>query len=132
MNTDTFDYSDIDELKKALIGRSIEKVESTDLGSYHGEVKLTLDNGDVLTAYEADGGCACSNGCFDLTPKLERSGTILNVEIDDPEGGNGDGFGQIKLFIYTELGKQEALVSEGGDNGYYGWGYALSLKTKES
>lgn len=127
------EYNEVDKLREALVGRAITAVHTNKLGTYHGEVNLVLDNGDILTAYEADGGCACNNGCFNLTPHVQNSGMILGVDQVE-ESGEYSEEGVIRLFIYTELGKQEILTSEGQDNGYYGWGYYLNLKstTKEN
>lgn len=126
-DTGAIEYNDQERIKSALVGRSIVATHSKDLNTYSGEVDLVLDNGDILTAYEADGGCACNNGCFNLEPKLSSTSTIMNVEVIE-ESDKYDG-GVIRLFVYTELGKQELLTSEGTDNGYYGWGYHLYLKT---
>ena len=35
---------------------------------------------------------------------------------------------KIRLFVYDELGKHTLIQSEGSDNGYYGWGYYLSVE----
>lgn len=123
------EYNDVDALKEALVGREILGFVSEGLGTYRGSVQIQLDNGDVLTGWEADGGCACSNGCFDLTQPEAPKGTVMNVEVEETEDGYESG--TIRLFVYTEFGRTNILESSGSDNGYYGWGYHLTLNKKE-
>jgi hypothetical protein len=131
------EYNDVDTLKKLLVGRSITATSSEgDPGSYYRTIDFTLDNGMVLRAHATDGGCACSNGCFTVEPNPEDIvGTIMNVEVaEDLEYGSiGDGEATIRLFVYSDLDTRQALVtSQGGDNGYYGWGFWLSVVTPEA
>jgi hypothetical protein len=172
-------------------------------GDYDKVIEYHLDNGAVLRAHAADGGCGCSNGCFtvelddenqrkligatilavdlkeytqeyrELTPAevAERTlsdGTTRDVTIIKPwnskketpfgyvadteiePGSMRDGSSVIKLFVYTDLQQSTQLpnalvpadgvkhenlevavplvTSEGGDNGYYGWGFSLSIE----
>lgn len=100
-------------------------------------IEYTLDDGTVLSAYETDGGCACSNGCFsvELGEDTERrliGATIMSVRteerledsygaIDDPdkvkvfvdgEGEGGYGSAEMFVFVYTDLHPPVARIGE--------------------
>jgi hypothetical protein len=134
------EYTDVKALREALVGKQIVSTVGTG-GDYPADVKFVLDDGSILTAHSTDGGCACSNGCFDVKPQNNVRGTILNVEIretlqtwdgspmrDITPGSVSDGGATISVFVYTELGESLLLTSEGGDNGYYGWGFWLDVQ----
>lgn len=138
------DYSDVDKLKAALVGRSI--VSTTSQGSdYDRVLTFVLDDGTLLKAHATDGGCACSNGCFTVAPGNVAKGTITNVEVEEiasswsSDGGKrvepgsiSDGEAKIRVFVYGDLGQQVLVESEGSDNGYYGWGFWLSVEKPEA
>lgn len=144
-DNESIEYTDEDALKAALIGRSIKDTFSTGHG-YSEVITFVLDDGTHLKAHAQDGGCACSNGCFDVTAVDSIKGTILNVEVaefanvwdrDSREyrdgeiepGSISDGSSTIRIFVYTDLiGKATLVESTGGDNGYYGWGFWLSVE----
>ncbi len=139
-------------------------------------IEYHLDDGSILRAHAADGGCACSNGCFtvDISDVIRErliGATIMNVQteevaseykqVEDPETGqmvwsevevpgkeiDHDSGGFLRLFVYADLaessgqsGTGEAeeklpmVESAGADNGYYGWGYHITIerpKTEE-
>lgn len=147
-NDSAIDYTDTERIREALVGRSIvgQEVEGSD---YRKVITFTLDDGTKLRAHATDGGCACSNGCFTVNTEVTASGTILGVEMEERASGyrynheSGayehfedepveprsirDGSAVIRLFIYDELGKHTLVTSKGGDNGYYGWGYYLTI-----
>lgn len=138
------DYSDVEKLREVLIGKRVQSVRSVGDG-FAKTIEYDL-GGVVLVAHATDGGCACSNGCFTVDTELESlAGTIMNVEVeeraipwawDSKEGGVieprsiSSGSAVIRIFVYTDLGKSELVKSEGGDNGYYGWGFWLSVEPK--
>lgn len=122
-------------------------------GEYDDVIEYHFSDGLTLRAHAHDGGCGCSNGCFsvalpeDAGEKLIGS-TIMNVSVEErttewsyPEGdiekvivdGKGetpsDGSSTIRVFAYLPgLDEPAVLVeSEGGDNGYYGWGFHFSI-----
>lgn len=140
---DAIDYTEIDKLKAALVGRSITETIGAG-GDYPAEIAFVLDDGSRLIAHATDGGCACTNGCFSVAPGSAARGTILNVEVSesvDSWGSAGtqavqpgsvtDGSSTIRVFVYTELGKSTLIKSEGSDNGYYGWGFWLNVETPD-
>lgn len=141
-DAEAIQYTDVDKLREILVGRSITSTLSEG-SEYDRVLSFVLDNGSILKAHAADGGCACSNGCFSVDNPDRVTGTILNVEIEEIErrysdddkpvtpGSLSDGEAVIRLFVYDELGKHTLVQSEGGDNGYYGWGYHLSLQLPE-
>lgn len=141
-DADAIEYTDVDAIKTALVGRQIVGREG-DGGDYPEKIRYLLDDGTALVASAADGGCACSNGCFDVQHQNDVSGTILNVEVrevtdqweNQPRpvqlGSISDGSGKISVFVYTELGEHLLLTPEGGDNGYYGWGFWLNVERPE-
>ncbi len=136
-------YFDIDKLGEVLIGKRISGVRNVGEGTSK-TIEFDL-GGVVLVAHATDGGCSCSNGCFTVDTELTGvDATILNVEIEERAddywtGGEGgviepgsisNGSAVIRIFVYTELGKSELVKSEGSDNGYYGWGFWLSVVPK--
>lgn len=129
-------YNDVDEIKKELVGHRIIHTASKDLDTYHGVVEFTLDNGRVFVVEEAEGGCACSNGCFNVANPETTDQIITNVEFEEKDkydnsygsAANRDGEAIIKLFVYADQIKTELIRSEGGDNGYYGWGYNIHVR----
>lgn len=134
------EYTDVEALKEALVGREVLHVTESGEG-YQKVLTFVLDDGTLLKAHATDGGCACSNGCFTVDTGTLPLGTILNVEVaeegeeygwDAPrviEPGSLDyGSTTIRIFVYTELGRNTLVESEGGDNGYYGWGFWLSVE----
>lgn len=129
MSEKTIEYDDIDAIRGVLEGRKIVSSEHKNLGSYNGTIRFTLDNGTVLVASEADGGCACENGCFTLEKPEIPDNVITRVEFAESKGGWGEG--HIEIFVFTESGKFTIIDSEGSDNGYYGWGYTLHIEEIE-
>lgn len=138
------EYTNVDDLKTALVGRSIVSIVSEG-ADYDKVVSFVLDDGSIVKAHATDGGCGCTNGCFTVASGEPVRGTIMNVEltetVSDYDYDNGrdiertvepgsidDGSAVIRLFVYTDLDDKQLLVeSEGGDNGYYGWGFWLSV-----
>lgn len=118
-------YDNVGELKKLLVGHRIVKIEES---MYEGNdaIRFTLDNNVQLIAVEAHGCGGCYNGWWPVNTSAKPGGVIMNVEIDEVDGDGG--LTEIKCFIYTELGKQTLIESEGTDNGYYGWGYYLYVE----
>lgn len=120
---------------------------------YDDVIEYHFADGLTLRAHAHDGGCGCSNGCFSVAISDEArqrliGATIMNVSVEErttewtyPEGdvekvivdGKGqtpsDGSSTIKVFAYLPgLDEPAVLVeSEGGDNGYYGWGFHFSI-----
>jgi len=150
--SERIDYYDIEKIRAALVGRSIVNTLSEG-DKYDRVLTFVLDDGTLLRAHATDGGCGCSNGCFTVDPGDTVRGTILNVEVEErplkfdftfglasdaekegdpyPPGSEEYGSAVIRVFVYTELGQQTLLSSEGGDNGYYGWGFWLDVVREE-
>lgn len=142
-DTAAIEYTDVESIRKALIGRSVVHTRGSG-GDYPATVTFVLDDGTKLTAHATDGGCACTNGCFSVRPGNVPRGTITNVVVreavetwgeDRPAqvepGSVSDGSATIEVFVYADLGEQVLLTSQGGDNGYYGWGFWLSVDRPE-
>lgn len=138
---DVIEYTEVDKLKSALVGRSIVSTITTGGSDMNRVITFVLDDGSLLKAHATDGGCACSNGCFTVEPGNVIQGTITNVEVtetlqtwDGTEGTEvtpgsiSDGSAILRVFVYGDLGKQLLVESEGGDNGYYGWGFWLNVE----
>lgn len=139
-----FKYTEVDQIKNALVGRSIIDTISEGIG-YNRVLTFVLDDGTRLKAHATDGGCGCSNGCFTVKPASVVRGTITNVvvnEIVNDYTGNGpcevepgsvsDGESVISIFVYADMGQQVLVESSGVDNGYYGWGFWFSVERPES
>lgn len=131
--TTYIEYDDSESIRRALVGTRIVSAVANGIGTddYDGTISIALDNGKFLVAAESHGGCACSNGCFDLN-LAERlpDGVITNAEVVETlsDGVIGNGESTIRLFVYTDDTKTELFSSTGGDNGYYGWGYSLFVQ----
>lgn len=143
-DNDAIEYTDADRIKAALIGRSITSTLSEG-SDYQRVLTFVLDDGTLLKAHATDGGCACSNGCFSVEPGNVPKGIITNVVVkeyaadwDDKITGevelgkNTSESGVIRIFVYADLGEQLLVESKGGDNGYYGWGFWLSVEKVEA
>lgn len=147
-NEPQIEYTNIEKIKAALVGRSIVATE-TEGESYSRVISFKLDDGTTLKAHATDGGCGCTNGCFTVDNPDSITGTILNVEVSEEAqtydyaarenerkqvtpGSISDGEATIRIYVYTEIGKATLIESEGGDNGYYGWGFWLSVDTAEA
>lgn len=136
MTTTDIEYDDVLALKSALVGREIVSVlkgkrSTWDIGMVD-TIEFVLDNGTVLEVEETSGGCACSNGCFSVgTAVTEHRSVITDVRVaeDYEYGSDRDGSATITLSIYSEGIPTVLVESQGGDNGYYGWGYAVRLKS---
>ncbi|GAA4762341.1 DUF7448 domain-containing protein [Microbacterium gilvum] len=138
------EYTDAEKIRQALVGRSIVSTISEG-EEYKRVLSFVLDDGTLLKAHATDGGCSCTNGCFSVEPVASVAGTILNVEVKEFEESYGseakeitpgsitDGGATIQIFVYTDLaaGGHVLVESEGQDNGYYGWGFWLSVHTPE-
>jgi len=133
------EYTDVEKIRAALVGKSIVSTlsEGADVNRV---LSFVLDDGTILKAHATDGGCACSNGCFTVEPVSAVRGTITNVDVKEysqtwdgtegepvEPGSMSDGSAVIRIFVYSDLGEQILMQSEGGDNGYYGWGFWLSV-----
>lgn len=135
-------YDDQAALRELLVGRRIvETRKSTaktwDWSDEMDSIEFVLDDGQVLKAIATDGGCACSNGCWSVeSPDVVAPDQVItSVEtVEDLDGEysvHGDGGATLRLFVYAAGIRTEIVRSEGGDNGYYGWGYALLVETPE-
>lgn len=142
-DNDAIEYSDVKKIKDALVGKSIISTlsEGRDLERV---LTFVLDDGSLLKAHATDGGCACTNGCFTVEPGNVVRGTITNVEVEEfadswestgkvkvAPGSVSYGEARINVFVYSDLGRQLLVSSEGNDNGYYGWGFWLSVQKPE-
>jgi hypothetical protein len=142
MSARSIGYDDQLALRELLVGRRIvETRKSTAKAeSWSDEmnaVEFVLDDGQVLKAIATDGGCACSNGCWSVenpdvvAPDQIITGVETAEDLDGEWSTHGDGSATLRLFVYAAGIKSEIVRSEGGDNGYYGWGYALLVETPE-
>jgi hypothetical protein len=135
MNETQIDYNDTTALRAALVGRRIVETrkgvvkEGWDKGM--DSIEFVLDDGTILEAREADGGCACTNGCWSVeAPAEPPTSVITNVEVVDEKDSEWSESATLRMFVYAEgiPTATELIRSEGGDNGYYGWGYHVYVK----
>lgn len=142
-----FEYTDVAKLKSALVGRSILSILSE--GDYEERtLSFVLDDGTVLRAHSGEGCGGCGNGWFPVNLGRQVTGTIMNVRVGEEEitytnypefeteaikpGSITDGESRIRVYVYTELEEGVLIESEGGDNGYYGWGFWLDVQGVQS
>jgi len=125
------DYNDIDRLRKIMVGRRIvETRKGVDNGM--DSLEFVLDNGTILQALEAFGGC-CENGCWTVdAPNDAPTQVITDVEVVDDYLDDWQSEATLRMFIYAEGIKTEIVRSEGTDNGYYGWGYHVFVTEKSA
>ena len=126
-----YEFGDYDEeatskeaVSKLLVGRTVVKVS---------EDTLELDNG-VQLYVEGNEGCGgCSEGHYNLDALNEVANAIMSVEFSETEEEGRWGFDQdvFRIFVYTEFEKATLLEVSGHDNGYYGRGYSINVRTKE-
>jgi hypothetical protein len=134
-------YDDETKLAEVLVGRRIVEIRKgktpPDEDWYRSgamdQIEYVLDDGTVLEARETDGGCGCSNGCWSVAaPDVAPDQVITSVEtveeLDGEWSSHGDGEATLRLFVYADQVKTELVTSQGGDNGCYGWGYALYVR----
>lgn len=125
----SLEYNDVEQMKQVLVGRRIVSTKATDLDTYRGQIEFTLDDGHVFVAEEADGGCACSNGCFNVANPETTDQVITDVQfVEEPESPVTDYLATLRLFVYADQIKTELVRSQGTDNGYYGWGYHVTVR----
>jgi hypothetical protein len=134
MSTPEIDYNDEKALTALLVGRRIIETRHTKVRdrSWRGDldaIQFVLDDGQVLEVQEADGGCACSNGCWSVeNPETAPTSVITRVEVIDEKHDTYGESATLRMFVYIDQIKTELVRSEGGDNGYYGWGYNVVVK----
>lgn len=139
MSARSIAYDDQAALHALLVGRRIVETRTSTAKSEPwsdemNSLEFVLDDGQVLKAIATDGGCACSNGCWSVenaAPAPEQVITGVSIAEEMEYGEHGDGSATLRLFVYAEGTQAEIVRSEGGDNGYYGWGYALLVETPE-
>lgn len=113
------------EVKNLLLGRKIIKTEKTDdqIGV------LTLDDGTQLIVEGNEGCGGCANGWYYLDELNECDNVITNVECALEYKGYDDVY---HIFVFADNKKINCVQYSGSDNGYYGTGYRLFVKMKES
>lgn len=126
VDDETFD----DRITKALVGRKIVSVSSSNRGIYDQDVdgELVLDDGTVLEIQcdyaDYDGG----DGDFFIDALNTVDNAIMSVSLNSTNKGE---IRHLKLFVYTEgmasNGQMVAAV-HGAENEYYGTGFNVSVK----
>ena len=127
-------YNDVEALKKILVGkRIVGSRKGTRSDAYDPDldfIEFILDDGTVLEARATDGGCSCSNGCWSVENSVLPDAESIITNVECAEDADEWGYSAtLRLSVYADDVKTELVKSEGGDNGYYGWGYALFVKT---
>lgn len=87
--------------------------------------ELHLNNGTVLIARGNQGCGGCENGWYYLTELNNCDNAITNVELVEV------GECVYSIYVYAADDRINLLTYEGGDNGYYGTGYTLTVQVKE-
>ncbi len=110
-----------ERLRELMIGKTIASVEQTD--EQTGVV--TLDDGTVLTLEGNEGCGGCSEGWYSLTHLTPASGVITNVRSDVVE--DGEYSERFRIFVVAADTETLVVSFDGGDNGYYGRGWWLTV-----
>lgn len=132
-----FKYEDFDsencvdevskDIQDLIYGQSVVEVRHID--DYN--IKLVLSNGLVLHAMSNEGCGGCSNGWYDIDNILDLGITgnvITKVEVESPKFAED---GTYKLFIYSLDKRMLEVDFTGCDNGYYGTGIIISVKSSD-
>lgn len=124
------DHTDIEDLRTALIGRSVTSVEfgPTDAPTY-AEGKITLDDGTslLLSGNDGCGGCPSGNYSLTLLNDMPVNG-ITNVEIVTEELPDDDQ--AYRIFVLAEDRRFALAEFQGTDgNGWYGTGFWFTVLT---
>ncbi len=121
----------VDEVDKGIqdliYGQSVVEVRHID--DYN--IKLILSNGLVLHAMSNEGCGGCSNGWYDIDNILDLGITgnvITKVEVESPACAED---GTYKLFIYSLDKRMLEVDFTGSDNGYYGTGFTIFVKSTD-
>ena len=125
MNKFSIEYYEKEKIKDLLMFRKVVEVKDD---------TLILDNGTELQILPNEGCGGCSAGWYSLIELNECDNVITNVEFecDDDTVDEYDGT-SYKIFVYAENQKLKLLQVDGDDgNGYYGTGYSIVVKIKES
>lgn len=127
-------HTDIEDLRQALIGRSVTGVQlggelppATTERRYSDdetEGKVTLDDGTTLLLGGNVGGCSCGAGDYTLTRLNDMPvNGIMNVEVETTTTEYGDTTGY-KIFVLAQDQRFALAEFEGDDgSGYYGTGF---------
>lgn len=119
------EYCEENRIKELLMYRKIIKVEND---------TLYLDNGTELEICGNVGCGGCCSGNYDVTEINGCDNVITNVEFSCEE--TSDDYEpdlSYKIFVYAENKKIKIVQVDGTDgNGYYGTGYSILVKEKES
>jgi hypothetical protein len=87
--------------------------------------ELTLDNGEVIVAEGNEGCGGCGNGWYYLEQLASCDNIITNAELVV------DGYNEVyALFVFVEDNRYNVLTYEGYDNGYYGAGFYITVKSE--
>ena len=125
MNKFSIEHYEKEKIKDLLMFRKVVEVKDD---------TLILDNGTELQILPNEGWGGCSAGWYSLIELNECDNVITNVEFecDDDTVDEYDGT-SYKIFVYAENQKLKLLQVDGDDgNGYYGTGYSIVVKIKES
>lgn len=126
-------HTDIDELRTALIGRSVTSVQlggelppvsDSPYSDEQTEGMITLDDGTTLLLGGNVGGCSCGGGDYTLARLNEMPvNGIMNVEVETTSSKYGDTTGY-KIFVLAQDQRFALAEFEGDDgSGYYGTGF---------
>lgn len=119
--TTTMHYTEEDQIRTLLVGRSVAKVADNE---------LRLDDGRLLTVVPNEGGCSCAAGDYELTELNDCPNMIMAVEFDQEDTDHdGEGPQTYRVFVLAENQRIKLLEVSGDDgNGYYGTGWWLEIK----
>ncbi len=115
-----------EDIRDLIYGQSVVEVRHID--AYN--IELILSNGLVLRAMSNVGCGGCSNGWYEIDNILDIGVTgnvITKVEVESPEYAED---GTYKLFIYSMDKRMLEVDFTGCDNGYYGTGIIIHVKSQ--
>lgn len=139
----TLNHEDQEAITNLLVGRRVTKID---------EDHILLDDGTLIKAIGADGGCGCNAGCYDLQVLNGVDNVITRVEFDyHPTGDDEVAWGSEKalteaqkcehgpqedeyaghyrIFVFADNEKINLMQFDGTDgNGYYGTGFEILIR----
>lgn len=140
MTTIGGDETDVETLRKLLIGRSVVSVHLggdglPKYGYAYPEGSVTLDDGTVLLLAGNTGGCICGAGDYELRRLNDMPiNGITNVEVTEETFGDDryEPDRVYRIFVLAQDQRFELAAFEGNDgNGYYGTGFWFTVTPKD-
>lgn len=126
MNFNTYDIDFEEKIKNEILYHKIVKISQ--IGDQTAE--FVLDNGKILEFNGNEGCGGCSNGWYYIEKILDKlpDNAITDVKFS-VDNITSEYYGNTyQIFIFYENEELNLISYTGGDNGYYGEGFSVTVK----